>query len=343
MHRTLQTLLRLILIPLCGVACSSQSLPTATLLPASTSFHQQDVRFRSGTLTLAGLLLIPEGAGPHPGAMFIQGSGDSDRTNLWALGIAEALAARGVAVLLPDKRGTGASEGDWRQGGFEEYARDAIAGVHLLQQRPEIDSRFVGVIGLSQGGQLAPLAADLSSDVAFVIDVSGAATTPVEQINLEMRNTFIKAGLDSEAVEAGMRLQSLAERYVRTGEWKPYADALEASKGTPLEPIAADFPQSESSWVWSWWRRIGDFDPMDHWKRLVQPGLVIYGKEDQHDNVPVVESVRRLQALVGAQQRLDVFLFEGSGHALYEPGRAELRQDFLDLLSTWIHRHHQNR
>jgi uncharacterized protein len=330
------------LLSLAAAACSTVQVETVTV-PDPVTVREEDVRFASDELELAGLLLVPESSGPHPAAMFIQGSGDSDRTNLWARGIAEALARRGVVVLLPDKRGTGASEGDWRKAGFRDYARDAIAGVGFLQSRVEVDRDFIGVVGLSQGGQIAPLAADLSDEIAFVIDVSGSATTSVDQVNHEMRNTFRQAGLPPDGVEMGMKLQSLAVQYVKTGAWEPYARMLKTLSTTPLAPVAAEFPQTEDSWVWAWWRGIGDYDPIEHWTRLRQPALVAYGEDDESDNVPVAESVRRLEGVnAGRATGIEVVVFEGSGHALFAPGTNRLREDFIDLLVRWIHRHHQN-
>lgn len=330
----------LTLLSVMTIACASQPVTPVPIVSDPDAFQEEDVRFRSEGLELAGLLLTPGSAGPHPAAMFIQGSGDSDRNNFWARSIAEALVRRGIVVLLPDKRGTGASEGDWREAGFEDYARDTIAGVELLQRRREVDSRRVGVIGLSQGGHVAPLAAHLSDEIAFVIDVSGSATTPVDQVNHEMRNTFRQAGLPPEGIEAGMALQSLAGQYVRTGEWEPYAAMLSALRDTPLAPLAAEFPQTEDSWVWDWWRGIGDYDPIEYWRSVEQPALVVYGEDDESDNVPVKESVRRLRDANSVRaEPIRIVVYEGSGHAIYATGTTNLRDDFLDLLGDWIHGH----
>jgi hypothetical protein len=57
------------------------------------------------------------------------------------------------------------------------------------------------------------------------------------------------------------------------------------------------------------------------------------------EEVPVAESVRRLEsALAGRATPWQVRVFEGSGHALYEPDAEEpiLRRDFLDLMAAWI-------
>ena len=305
-------------------------LSACATAPRATTFTEAPVTYRNGDLLLAAALLVPEGARNAPAAVILQGSGASDRGNLWAREVAESMARRGIVVLLTDKRGSGLSQGDWRQAGFEELAKDALAGVAFLKTRREAGK--VGLVGLSQGGHVAPLAASMSEDVAFVVDVSGATTTAVEQVNHEMRNTFREAGVD---VERGMKLQELAGHYIRTGAWEPYEAALQAALESDLAPVAKGFPQTRDSWVWTFWRRIGDFDPIPHWRSIRQPVLIVYGQDDENDNVPVAESVRRIRAV---RPDATVQVYPGSGHALYEPGTHELRRDFVELLSSWIHR-----
>jgi pimeloyl-ACP methyl ester carboxylesterase len=303
----------------------------------STGFTESDVSYMNGDVRLGAALLLPNGRGAFPAAVILQGSGASDRTNAWSRSWAEALASNGIAALLTDKRGTGKSGGDWQTVGLEPLARDGIAGVNYLRTLQSIRRNAVGVVGLSQGGHVAPLAATLSSDIAFVVDISGAATTMVEQVNHEMRNTFRKAGLDSSGVEAGMRLQALAGRYVTTGDWQSYHSAMQQALNSPLKPVAEGFPQTEDSWVWKFWRAVGEFDPIDHWKSLKAPALIMYGELDEQDNVPVAESVRRLEAIKEGRD-LTVRVFEGTGHALFDQAAADhpLRADAVKLLIDWI-------
>lgn len=315
------------------------ALSSAGPVVSENSIREESVAYPNGGITLAAGLLLPETEERATGVVLIQGSGSSDRSNAWARSIAEGLAERGVAVLLTDKRGSGESEGDWHTADMEDLAEDALAGVEFLRTRPEIDPERVGLLGLSQGGHVAPMAAALGDDVAFTIAASASATKLSEQMSHEMRNTFRQAGLPPEGVEEGMKIQALAEGFARTGEWAPYAAALEAAKGTPLAPVAEGFPQTRDSWVWGWVRRVADYDPIPYWQMLGSPALVVYGEEDERDNVPVTESVRRLeQALEGREAPWAVRVFEGSGHALYEPDAEEprIREDFLDLVREWV-------
>ena len=308
--------------------------------PTFTPFVESDVRYSNGGVELGAALLMPQGRGPFPGAVILQGSGDSDRSNTWSRQWAEALASRGIATLLTDKRGTGKSTGEWRAVGFEELARDGIAGVEFLQSQRGVRKSKVGVVGLSQGGQVAPLAGALSPNVAFVADISGSATGPVAQVDHEMRNTFREAGLDEEGVAAGMRLQELAGRYIMTGDWDSYHAALQQALASPLKPVAQGFPQTRDFWLWEWWRKIKDYDPIDSWKRLDVPGLVVYGELDERDNVPVAASVARLAPLK-LDHDLSVHVIPETGHALFDHSRSDhaLRADVVDLIVKWIHAH----
>lgn len=318
---------------------------TLALLFAAQAAPAQDVAWREAELRyaapdgvgLAALLLVPVGEGPWPAAVLIQGSGESDRTNIWARTVAETLAREGIAVLLPDKRGSGASGGDWMEASFEVLAQDALAGVAAMRDRPDVGK--IGLVGLSQGGFVAPLAATLG-DVDWVVDVSGSAVPVAEQMRHEMANTARGAGLDADGVRAVLDLQLKAEAFVDRGAWEPYAAALAAAEGTPWAEIAAGFPAAPDSPVWSWVRRVAPFDPLPFWQRTEVPILVVYGEEDEADNVPVAASTRRLEGALEDHPDLTVRVIPGVGHALWS---AEATQEapaldpaFANLLARWI-------
>ncbi len=264
-------------------------------------FSEKAILYRSGALTLAGVVMLPEGVA-HPGAVFVHGSGNSDRTNLWYQEIARYLASRGIAILLPDKRGCHESQGDWRRANFHDLAEDAIAGITALRAQKDVDPRSVGLIGVSQGGWIAPIAVH-TGDVAFVVSVSGATVTPHEQFRHEVTQNIQQKGLPT----------ALSRIYF---------------------PIAQLFLRR----LWPKWPEVKDFDPIPLWETLPVPGLIIFGDEDEFDNIPVRESLRRLDTALTRNPRanLTVNVFQGSGHGLQEPETKRIRQDFLSLLTEWI-------
>src|SRR5229473_8212050 len=129
-------------------------------------------------ITLAATLTVPRGAGPFPAVVLITGSGFEDRNEAIFghqpfLVLADYLTRRGIAVLRADDRGIGGSEKGSPNDTSENYAGDALAGIEFLKTRKEINPKQIGLIGHSEGGMIAPMAATNSSDVAFIVLMAG--------------------------------------------------------------------------------------------------------------------------------------------------------------------------
>ena len=288
---------------------------------APAAAAEQSVRYRSD-IPLAAALLTPAGPGPFPALVLVQGSGASDRSNGWARDISQMLVKAGYAVLLTDKRGSGASGGDWQTAGFDALADDALAGVAFLKARREIDGRRIGLIGLSQGGRVVPIAAARSSDVAFVVNLVGDAVSFAEQSAHEMANVGKQQGL-SEADQAALRALNLAAgRALISGDWTDYAQRRSAALGSGWGKIAAGFPKVGDP-IWQFYRKSFTFDPMPYWSVLPQPALIVFGEADEADNVAVAESKRRLEFGFGAagKKNYAIRVIPGVGHTLgWKPG-----------------------
>ncbi len=146
-----------------------------------SGFVEEDVRFESGPVTLAGTLIRPQARGPHPAIVAVLGSGDAVRW--YSVARAREWARLGFAVLVYDKRGAGASSGDWTRASLDDLSDDVIAAVRYLRGRGEIQAGHIGLWAHSQGGWVAPRAIARGAEVAFLIAVSGGGATPrqVEQ------------------------------------------------------------------------------------------------------------------------------------------------------------------
>lgn len=329
----------------------------AGFLPRSLEFpfDHELVSFRNDTVELTGLLMVPrvrkfvgdsrEGLEEVPvvlpGAVVIHGSGSNDRDNVWAFHIAQHLARNGVAVLLPDKRGSGGSGGDWRVADFSELAEDALAAAEVLGEHPSVDADRVGFVGLSQGGWIAPLAATRRAGSAFVVNISGAAVTPGEQVRHEIEQDLRGAGVPGDAIPTVLELLEQADQYARTlsdSDWNAYVQLRQELLSTPLAEAVQPFPDTREHWQWQWWHRVIDFDPLPYLSEFGAPVLVVYGAEDEHDNVPVEASVARLRPIL-MPERLpenEIRVFPGIGHALGDPESGWISGDFLELLSEWM-------
>jgi pimeloyl-ACP methyl ester carboxylesterase len=305
----------------------------------SYGYSQEEVAFKSGDIALAGLVFKPRSGGPHRGVVFIHGSGGIGRDNNWPFLMANHLAMNGVAVLLPDKRGTGKSGGDWKNADFWELATDALAGVGFLRAQDGIDPKRVGLVGLSQGGWIAPLAAARSRQVAFVVDISGPAVPAKEQILHETVQDLKRALVPEAGIQEVLGLFKLLERHLR-GEvpWEEYETALKAKRVGIKAVLFKDFPSTPDDWQLGFYQRIGPFDPLPYWRRLEIPFLIVYGERDETKKVPVRASVARLREALADKEptQWTVKVFPDTGHGLGDPKINGLRQDFLDCLTAWI-------
>ncbi len=90
-------------------------------------------------------------------------------------GHARMLARHGYGVLLIDRRGEGASDGDGNMFGWGGGEEDIHAAVDFLREQSDVDPGRVAGIGLSVGGELMLQAAATSDDLAAVVS-EGAGT-----------------------------------------------------------------------------------------------------------------------------------------------------------------------
>jgi len=88
-----------------------------------------------------------------------------------------------------------------------------------------------------------------------------------------------------------------------------------------------------------WWTKNGDFDPLPLLRSIAQPSLVIYGADDEQDNVPVARSVEVLRSLGKPESHLAVIVIPGVGHGLTRSDDGELDPEFRRELVAWIRSH----
>ncbi|MGI4832861.1 MAG: alpha/beta hydrolase family protein [Janthinobacterium lividum] len=126
------------------------------------------------SVTLAGTLTEPAGPGPFPAVVLLTGSGPEDRDETifghkpFAV-LADYLARRGVAVLRFDDRGVGQSTGTLQGTTSADYAADARTALAWLRAQPGIEKQHVGLLGHSEGGTAAVLAAGQPQPPNFLV------------------------------------------------------------------------------------------------------------------------------------------------------------------------------
>jgi predicted acyl esterase len=92
---------------------------------------------------------------------------------------ARFLHAAGYGVLIYDRRGEAASQGDPNVFGWDR-ATDVEAGVTFLKQQPDVDPERIGGIGFSVGGEMLLEAAATGDDLKAVV-CEGAGIRSVKE------------------------------------------------------------------------------------------------------------------------------------------------------------------
>ena len=169
--------LMIVVVSGCAGRNESQASSKVSTSAGRDGISSENIGFTNSTagIHLAGTLAIPMSKGPHPAVVLITGSGPQDRDETIAghkpfLVLAEYLAGCGIAVLRFDDRGVGESTGNFAGATIHDFVSDVRAAVGFLRTRQDIDPRRVGLVGHSEGGIVAPMAAvEVPGTVAFLV------------------------------------------------------------------------------------------------------------------------------------------------------------------------------
>ena len=326
--------------------------------PAQTAtragiYREEKVTFRSGGVSMAGTLLIPSTPGPYPAMVLLHGSGPQDRNGYASLIrlTADHFARHGIATLIYDKRGVGASSGNWAQASFDDLAEDALAGLKYLQSRGDIRPKQIGLWGSSQAGWVMAKATSLSNEIAFLISVSaGGSGYTVAQQELYNVETEMRANSFSQSeINDVLDTRKLLFEFVRTGEAERYGAALQKARQNPrikgwLTPPPDEIDRKKRE---HWFLALDiDFDPVPLWERYEGPVLQIFGELDA--STPVRQVVPIIARALANRKNTDfaIKVFPKAHHLILEAktgSDSELEHlkryvpGYFDLMTTWLH------
>jgi hypothetical protein len=173
---------------------------------------------------------------------------------------ARMLVGHGYGVLLLDRRGEGASEGEGNMSGWGGE-RDIFAAIDFLRAQPDVDPDRIGGLGLSVGGELMLQAAAQDDRLAAVVS-EGAGTRSVEEQvqDFPMSKTW--------PLLPGMAF--------KTGALALFSNTMPPPRLTELVPEIAPRPT-----MFIWAPNGGNVETMSpRYHRLAGPGSEIWEIED---------------------------------------------------------------
>lgn len=226
--------------------------------PSLSSLDYTEITFTNNfdQTQLAGMLFIPKQTKNYPLAIIINGSGYSKRNNVWYLSIVKHLQDNGIAVLFPDKRGSEKSQGNWVGANPELLSTDTESAIKFIKSQDSLSYTNIGLLGISQGGWIAPITASKNKDLSFIVSISGTIANGDEQLLHEETNTIAKY------------------------TYKPIAKLI-----APL--TTKNLKKKERIKVFT------DFDPLPYWKKTETPTFFAYGENDP--NAPIDISLKLIK------------------------------------------------
>jgi pimeloyl-ACP methyl ester carboxylesterase len=320
------------------------------------AYKEEEVSFQNGNVTLAGKLLIPSTKGPHPAAIFLHGSGPQDRNGELSQirFVADHFARHGIACLIYDKRGFGGSGGNLASASFDEFARDALAGLKLLQNRDDIDPKQIGLWGVSQAGWVMTTATSMSKDIAFIITISagGGGYTPAQQNNYNVATEMQAEGFSPDEITEVITANDQLYDVIRAGEGgdgSKLDGALRKALGHNaklkdwLPPLSSEIDWKKRD---QWFLALEiDLNPVPLWEKFEGPVLGMFGELDS--STPVQQVVPILGSVLASRKNTDyaIKVFPKANHNIMEaetgsdselPRLKRLAPGFMDTMTDWL-------
>jgi pimeloyl-ACP methyl ester carboxylesterase len=331
-------------------------------------YRVEDVSYENtkNSMKLAGTLTLPDANERFPAVILITGSGPHDRDESVFghkpfLVLADYLTRRGIAVLRVDDRGVGGSTGNKMAVTSADHAEDVIAEIEFLKRRRDIDPSKIGLIGHSEGGMIAPMAASQSKDVAFIVMLAGPGL-PGEDI-LKMQTRLIEEadsippGKISQNVHRMEKICSIVksgtDSVAIAGQIRSYLMSTVSEWGADLVKSGVDSEKAIDSQInqfdGPWFRYFTRYDPRPALEKVKCPVLAMDGTLDLQ--VPPKEDLAAIGKALQTSGNKDVTtkLMPGLNH-LFQDAKigspkeyVQIEETFspaaLKVLGDWIEEH----
>lgn len=321
----------------------------------------EEVKFNNlkHSVSLAGTLTLPISTGTKPPVVIlISGSGPQDRNESFAghkpfLVLADHLTRKGIAVLRYDDRGYGESTGNFSEGTTADFASDVLSAIVYLKGRTDIDVNNIGLIGHSEGAIIAPMVANQSKDVAFIVMLAGTGTSgkqvsfnqSVDGRNFPVADEKLFEAYIQDAIDIAASNKETSEVIKELTAYYQNSQLL-ASLLPPTVNKDEFIENLVSTRTTTWIRYFYNYNHVSEISKIKIPALALYGSKDTQ--VPPKYHLQPVKDALAASKSKDyeVVLLDGLNH-LFQESKTGLVSEYsqiehtfsngaLEKVSSWV-------
>lgn len=320
---------------------------------ARAAIVETDTRFESNGIVLAGRLIEPSNADKHtPLVVYAHGSEDGAWIDYGR--DPYQMVGRGVSVFVYDKRGAGLSQGKYTQN-FPILANDLVAAAYEAKRLAAARYGRFGLIGLSQGGWIVPLAA-ARAKADFLGIGYGLAVDIAEEDAAQVTKELEERGYGADVFDKARMVTDITARIVKS-TYKDGLDDLDLIKkrfekepwfpiikgaytgvllSIPVSVLRSDGVPHLDKFDVDWSQ-----DPMRVLRAVDVPQLWAFANEDRQ--APIALTVERLQKLRGEGKNNLMYIFPNTEHGMWRYEQApdltrkhtRVTPGFYDLMADW--------
>ena len=276
-------------------------------------YRVEEVSFfnREANINLYGTLTLPKNKNKFPIVILLSGSGPQNR-NEEAFGhkpflvIADYLTKKGIGVLRYDDRGTAKSEGNFKSANLSDFKSDAIAAINYLKTRKNLNFTKLGIIGHSEGGTIAPMIANSTKDVDFLVLLAGTILQGDEILLIQQQIAGKEAGASEEVLKKSKAISKGAYELIHSV--KPIN--LKKELTTYIQKVLLDNPDGKSPnneksefikkqvarLMNPWMLSFVKYNPIDEYLKLTIPVFALFGSNDVQvtakENIKAIKTIK---------------------------------------------------
>jgi hypothetical protein len=266
---------------------------------------------KSANITLAGTFTYPDKGDKFPTVVLITGSGPQDRDEALLghkpfLVLSDYLTRHGIAVLRCDDRGIGKSTGNFSSATTLDFATDALACVEYLKTRKEVDKKHIGLIGHSEGGIIAPIVANQSKDISFIVMMAGPGISGEKILELQSKLIAKAEGESDEDINKMMqfniKLYNIAMQEKDSSKATEKIHKVIDEIYNKMSDSVKNFPENSKERLYAqtksllspWFKFFLSYEPTESLSKIKIPVLAINGEHDLQvppkENLAAIES-----------------------------------------------------